>query len=60
MRQIWHSSTSNIDSDKAPQGEVVTGGTGNPNPSVSGGGGNYTEDITGIALNDDIMGGSST
>ncbi|WP_413410221.1 hypothetical protein [Prochlorococcus sp. MIT 1313] len=58
--QNTNTSNSNIDSDNAPRDEVVTGGTNNPNPSVSGGGGNYTEDITGIGLNDDIMGGSST
>ncbi|WP_413681322.1 lectin-like protein [Prochlorococcus sp. MIT 1318] len=58
--QNANTSNSNIDSDNAPRNEVVTGGTNNPNPSVSGDGGNYTEDITGIGLNDDIMGGSST
>ncbi|WP_236070175.1 hypothetical protein, partial [Prochlorococcus marinus] len=58
--QNTNTSNSNIDSDNAPRDEVVTGGTNNPNPSVSGGGGNYTEDITGTGLNDDIMGGSST
>ncbi len=58
--QNTNTSNSNIDSDNAARDEVVTGGTNNPNPSVSGGGGNYTEDITGTGLNDDIMGGSST
>ncbi|WP_413410340.1 SBBP repeat-containing protein [Prochlorococcus sp. MIT 1313] len=58
--QNANTSNSNIDSDNASRNEVVTGGTNNPAPSVSGGGGNYTEDITGIGLNDDIMGGSST
>ncbi|WP_413681266.1 SBBP repeat-containing protein [Prochlorococcus sp. MIT 1318] len=58
--QNTNTSNTNIDSDNAARDEVVTGGTNNPNPSVSGGGGNYTEDITGIGLNDDIMGGSST
>ncbi|WP_236070440.1 hypothetical protein, partial [Prochlorococcus marinus] len=59
--QNANTSNSNIDSDNASRNEVVTGGTGNPNPSVSPPGvGSYTEDITGIGLNDDIMGGSST
>ncbi|WP_236070101.1 hypothetical protein, partial [Prochlorococcus marinus] len=58
--QNANTSNSNIDSDNATRSDVVTGGTNNPAPSVSGGGGNYTQDITGIGLNDDIMGGSST
>ncbi|KZR77318.1 hypothetical protein PMIT1318_00079 [Prochlorococcus marinus str. MIT 1318] len=52
-------SSTNIDSDHVPRSDVVTGGTNNPAPSVSGGG-IYTEDITATGLNDDIMGGSST